>query len=156
MNIEIVSTLDDTNEVAELIRRSFNYTPAGKMPELITKKLEHLVEIEKIKYLIGLVETPRFYIVAKENNTLVGFGIVSESNLQYFYDLTWVCVDPQHQNKGIGKQLVSKAVEFARHKERNIAIITEQTKFYKNLGFDICNEIKPGWYLMSTTMMEKI
>ena len=48
--IEIVDTLDNPTEAAELIKRSFNYTPAGKMPELITKKLEHLIEIEKIKY----------------------------------------------------------------------------------------------------------
>ena len=154
--IEIVDTLDNPTEVAELIKRSFDYTPAGQMPELITKKLEHLIEIEKIKYLIGLVETPRFFIIAKDVTKIIGFGIVSESNLQYFYDLTWVCVDPEYRNQGIGKQIVAKALEFARQKDREIAIITERTKFYDNLGFDICNEFRPGWYMMITTTMEKI
>jgi predicted N-acetyltransferase YhbS len=154
--IEIVDTLDNPTEVAELIKRSFDYTPAGQMPELITKKLEHSIEIEKIKYLIGLVETPRFFIIAKDNTKIIGFGIVSESNLQYFYDLTWVCVDPEYRNQGIGKQIVAKALEFSRQKDREIAIITERTKFYENLGFDICNEFRPGWYMMLTTTMEKI
>ena len=154
--IEIVDTLANPSEVAELIKRSFDYTPAGQMPKLITKKLEHLIEIEKIKYLIGLVETPRFFIIAKDVTKIVGFGIVSESNLQYFYDLTWVCVDPEYRNQGIGKQIVAKALEFARQKDREIAIITERTKFYENLGFDICNEFRPGWYMMLTTTMEKI
>ena len=154
--IEIVDTLANPSEVAELIKRSFDYTPAGQMPKLITKKLEHLIEIEKIKYLIGLVETPRFFIIAKDVTKIIGFGIVSESNLQYFYDLTWVCVDPEYRNQGIGKQIVAKALEFARQKDREIAIITERTKFYENLGFDICNEFRPGWYMMLTTTMEKI
>ena len=126
--IEIVDTLDNPTEVAELIKRSFNYTPAGRMPELITKKLEHLIEIEKIKYLIGLVETPRFFIIAKDNTKIIGFGIVSESNLQYFYDLTWVCVDPEYRNQGIGKQIVAKALEFARQKDREIATLPYNSK----------------------------
>ena len=100
--------------------------------------------------------TPRFFIIAKDNTKIIGFGIVSESNLQYFYDLTWVCVDPEYRNQGIGKQIVAKALEFARQKDREIAIITERTKFYENLGFDICNEFRPGWYMMLTTTMEKI
>ena len=125
------------------------------MPNLISTRIEHLIEIEKIKYLINLTETPKYYATVTDNNKLIGFAVLSESTLQHLYDLTWVCIDPEYRNQGIGKKLVAKAIEFCKEKDRNIVITTEQTKFYTDLGFTICNEFKPGWYLMSTTTMGK-
>ena len=151
--INIDDKLDDTNSVGELIRRCFP-APNGGMPELLTKDVQHKIEIEKIKYIINLIGSPRHYIRVfdlDKSNKLIGFGILSESTLQYFYDLTWVCIDTDYQGQGIGKQLVNKAIEFSQEKDRDLVITTEQTKFYSDLGFKICNEYRPGWFLMSTT-----
>jgi len=154
--INIDDKLDDTDSVGELIRQCFP-APTGGMPELLTKDVQHKIEIEKIKYIINLIGSPRHYIRAfdtRKSNKLIGFGILSESTLQYFYDLTWVCVDIAYQGQGIGKKLVNKAIEFSQEKDRDLVITTEQTKFYSDLGFKICNEYRSGWFLMSTTSKE--
>ena len=55
ITIEIHNQLPDPTEVGELLKRSFIYTPAGEMPSLLTKNVEHCIEVEKIKYLINLI-----------------------------------------------------------------------------------------------------
>jgi predicted N-acetyltransferase YhbS len=154
ISIEIVNELTDTVEIGELLTRSFVYTPIGKMPPLLSKNVEHRIEIEKITYLINLIENPKFYILAKDGQKTVGFGIVSESSLQYFYDLTWVCVDPEYRNQGLGKQITAKAVEFATSRGRIIIITTEIPKFYTDLGFTQLGSYRPGWYLMTSSILK--
>lgn len=155
ISIEIVKELLDSTAAGALIKKSFNYKPAGPMPVLSNKNLEHTVEIEKIKYLIKLIETPKFYILAKDGLKLVGFGIISESNLQYFYDLTWVCVDPDYRNQGLGKHLTTKALEFAKNADRDIIVTTEIPKFYTEVGFHIANNYRNGWYLMTSSTFKE-
>jgi predicted N-acetyltransferase YhbS len=154
ISIEIVNELTNQSSVSELLKRSFLYKSAGEMPSLISKNVEHLIEIEKITYLINLIENPKFYILAKDKQKIVGFGIVSESSLQYFYDLTWVCVDPDYRNQGLGKQITAKAVEFATSRDRTIIITTEIPKFYTDLGFTQLGSYRPGWYLMTSSALK--
>ena len=154
ISIEIVNKLDNITEISELLTSSFVYTSAGKMPSLLAKNIEHRIEIEKITYLINLIENPKFYILSKDNEKIVGFGIISESSLQYFYDLTWVCVDPDYRNQGIGKQITAKAVEFATSRDRTIIITTEIPKFYTDLGFTQLGSYRPGWYLMTSSVLK--
>jgi len=151
ISIEIYNELTDPTEAGELLKQSFVYTPAGEMPSLISKNVEHAIEVEKIKYLINLIDGVKFYILAKEQDKLIGFGLISESNLQYFYDLTWVCVDPAYRNQGLGKQITTRAVEFAKSRDRKIIITTEIPKFYTDLGFIQLGSYRPGWYLMTSS-----
>jgi predicted N-acetyltransferase YhbS len=154
ISIEIVNEISNSLEIGELLTRAFVYTSSGKMPPLLSKNVEHRIEIEKITYLINLVESPKFYILAKDRKKIVGFGIISESNLQYFYDLTWVCVDPGYRNQGIGKNITAKAVEFAISRDRTIIITTEIPKFYTNLGFIKLGSHRSGWYLMTSSVLK--
>jgi len=154
ISIEIVNELVEKTSVSELLKRSFVYKSAGKMPALISKNVEHKIEIEKITYLINLIENPKFYILAKEQQKIIGFGIISESSLQYFYDLTWVCVDPDYRNQGIGKQITAKAVEFASSRDKTIIITTEIPKFYTDIGFIQLGSYRPGWYLMTSSILK--
>jgi predicted N-acetyltransferase YhbS len=154
ISIEIVNELVEKTSVSELLKRSFVYKSAGKMPVLISKNVEHKIEIEKITYLINLIENPKFYILAKEQQKIIGFGIISESSLQYFYDLTWVCVDPDYRNQGIGKQITAKAVEFASSRDKTIIITTEIPKFYTDIGFIQLGSYRPGWYLMTSSILK--
>jgi predicted N-acetyltransferase YhbS len=155
IQIEVVNQLADLSEAGELIKRSYVYTPAGQMPSLISRNVEHIIEVEKIKYLINLIDSSKFYILAKDNNKLIGFGIISESNLQYFYDLTWVCVDPEYRNQGLGKRITAKAVEFAESRERTVIITTEIPRFYTELGFTVLASHRPGLFLMTSTKATK-
>jgi predicted N-acetyltransferase YhbS len=154
MIIEVVTKIDNITEISELLAKSFVYKSAGKMPDLLAKNVEHRIEIEKVTYLINLIENPKFYILAKDNEKIVGFGIISESSLQYFYDLTWVCVHPDYRNQGLGKQITAKAVEFASSRDRTIIITTEIPKFYTDLGFTQLGSYRPGWYLMSSSVLK--
>ena len=154
ISIEIVNKLDNVNKISELLTSSFVYKSAGKMPDLLSKNVEHRIEIEKVTYLINLIENPKFYILAKDGEKIVGFGIISESNLQYFYDLTWVCVDPDYRNQGIGKNITAKAVEFATSRDRTIIITTEIPKFYTDLGFTQMGSYRQGWYLMTSSILK--
>jgi predicted N-acetyltransferase YhbS len=151
ISIEIVNQLTNQFSVSELLKRSFVYKSAGEMPSLLSETVEHRIEIEKITYLIKLIQNPKFYILAKDKEKIVGFGIIIESNLQYFYDLTWVCVDPEYRNQGLGKQITAKAVEFASTQDRAIIITTEIPKFYTDLGFIQLGSYRPGWYLMTSS-----
>jgi ribosomal protein S18 acetylase RimI-like enzyme len=155
IQIEVVNQLADLSEAGELIKRSYVYTPAGQMPSLISRNVEHIIEVEKIKYLINLIDSSKFYILAKDNIKLIGFGIISESNLQYFYDLTWVCVDPEYRNQGLGKRITAKAVEFAESRERTVIITTEIPRFYTELGFTVLASHRPGLFLMTSTKATK-
>lgn len=154
ISIEIVNELSNTVEIGELLTRSFVYQSAGKMPPLLSKNVEHRIEIEKIIYVINLIENPKFYILAKDGEIVVGFGIISESSLQYFYDLTWVCVHPDYRNRGIGKQITAKAVEFATSRDRTIIITTKIPKFYTDLGFIQLGSYRPDLYLMTSSMIK--
>jgi predicted N-acetyltransferase YhbS len=154
MIIEVVTKIDNITEISELLAKSFVYKSAGKMPDLLSKNIEHRIEVEKITYLINLIESPKFYILAKDGKKIVGFGIISESNLQYFYDLTWVCVEPEYRNQGIGKSITAKAVEFAGSRDRTIIITTEIPKFYTDLGFTQLGSYRSGWYLMASRMIK--
>jgi GNAT superfamily N-acetyltransferase len=132
------------------VRRCFP-TPTGKMPELISPALQHTIEIEKIKYVIGLIGSPRYYILAHKVDILIGFAILSESTLQYFYDLSWVCVDLPYRKQGIGHRIVREAIQFSQTQDRSLIISTDQPNFYADLNFKNCMEYRPGWYLMATT-----
>jgi predicted N-acetyltransferase YhbS len=156
ISIEIYNELKDPTEAGELLKQSFVYTPAGKMPSLISKNIEHRIEIEKIKYLINLIEEPKFYILARNNDKLVGFGIISESSLQYFYELTWVCVDPAYRKQGLGKRITEKAMKFAHNRDRVLIITTEIPKFYTDIGFTQLGSYRPGWYLMTSSTLQDI
>jgi len=154
ITVEVYNHLPNPTAVGELLKQSFVYTPAGEMPSLISKDVEHRIEVEKVKYLINLIEEPKWYVIAQDGDKLVGFGIVSESNLQYFYDLTWVCVDPAYRNQGLGKRITEKAVEFAHIRDRVIIITTEIPKFYTDLGFTQLGSYRPGWYLMTSSVLK--
>ena len=150
MEFEIVDSLEDIDEVAKLVHRCFP-APTGKMPELTTPTLQHMIDIEKIKYVIGLISSPRYYILVHNADRLVGFAILSESTLQYFYDLSWVCVDTLYRKQGIGHSIVQQAIDFAEQQDRSLIISTDQPEFYTDLNFKTCVEYRPGWYLMATT-----
>jgi hypothetical protein len=47
ISIEIVNELVEKTSISELLKRSFVYKSAGKMPALISKNVEHKIEIEK-------------------------------------------------------------------------------------------------------------
>jgi len=73
------------------------------------------------------------------DNTLIGVGRALADGI----DCSYICdisIHPDYQNKGIGKQIVNKLIEFS--KEHNKIILYSypgKEDFYSKLGFDKMN-----------------
>lgn len=80
-------------------------------------------------------------IVAYDNNVPIAMGRVVGDGIIYFY-LQDICVIPTYQNRGIGKQIVTRIISqiYARLNTYNnpkITLISAKDKepFYSKLGF---------------------
>ncbi len=63
---------------------------------------------------------------------------------ELMYYLWFIGVDPEHQNEGIGSDLLKEIIEDSKHKERPIYLETSTLKnlpWYKKFGFQIYNEL---------------
>jgi N-acetylglutamate synthase-like GNAT family acetyltransferase len=150
LTIKIVNTLSNTAEVNELIYIAYPYESNDIEPVFESKEIEKLIKLEKISFLIKLQDTPKHYILAEDDGRLVGFTMINTLALQHLCDLSWVCVHPDYRNQNIGRQMITKAVNFCKSQNKEVVISTNIPDYYRLLGFDICNEFKQGWYLMST------
>lgn len=86
-----------------------------------------------------------FAVLIDESGKTVGMGRVLSDGISdaYIQDLV---VLPEHRNKGLGKELVKKLIEFCHSKGiKWIALIAEpdQEDFYKKLGFKQMNRYVP-------------
>lgn len=86
-----------------------------------------------------------FAVLIDESGKTVGMGRVLSDGISdaYIQDLV---VLPEHRNKGLGKELVKKLIEFCHSKGvKWIGLIAEpdQEDFYKKLGFKQMNRYVP-------------
>src|SRR3990172_11438476 len=94
------------------------------------------------------------YLVAEQDSEIVGFAGYAQSWMDWhIYEIFWVNVSPQYQNKGIGTELVRKAMQNIRNKrgkdEANLILLTTTSpEFYRKLGFETLTERKKNNYLM--------
>ena len=81
------------------------------------------------------------YFVAEEKGEILGFAGYSQSLMDYhIYNIFWVNVHPDYQNKGIGSALVSRVInEIKTKKGENKALLVllsaRRPNFYKKFGF---------------------
>ena len=134
--------LDDLDKVYELM----NILYEGKLKYDIFKKI----------YKLKLQDKNSYYIVAIENNNIVGV-LTSElqkklhrERLQLFIED--LIVEEEKRNNGIGKALVENAVDYAKKNNCEVVELTSYKdnirahKFYENNGF-ISHSIKFKMYL---------
>jgi ribosomal-protein-alanine N-acetyltransferase len=87
-----------------------------------------------------------FSLVAKENNTIIGYMLLSsvldESTIE---DIT---VDTQHRNKGIGRKLLDAGFTLAREMQQQSIFLevrcsnTPAINLYRSMGFELIGERK--------------
>ncbi len=83
-----------------------------------------------------------FCYMAFINNVLVGEYVLLPTR-PYTYELVNLAVDENHQNKGIGKLLISHAIETAKRKNAKVLEVgtgncgTLQLALYQKCGFTI-------------------
>jgi N-acetylglutamate synthase-like GNAT family acetyltransferase len=96
------------------------------------------------------------YVVAEENNKIIGFGGYIQSFMDYHvYQIFWINVIPENQGNGIGTNLVQtiiKKIKNINEKDKKplvIQLTTTKPRFYEErFKFKIVSELKEGSYLM--------
>lgn len=80
-----------------------------------------------------------FIVCIRHESKLIGFGRVIGDNAMYFY-IQDVIVDPDYQNKGVGKMLMNELEEFLSKSAMSGATIgllaaTGKEGFYESFGY---------------------
>lgn len=130
------------------IYNEFNKPDSQHKGELIDFLFEHLEEfgdpkgdIEKsIKYALRETESfGGFILVAHEGDLIQGVVVVNQTGMKDYIPeniLVYIATHKEHRGKGIGKQLMQKAVDMAKG---NVALHVEPNnpaKFlYEKVGF---------------------
>ncbi len=77
----------------------------------------------------------RSYILAKERGNLIGF-LALHIHAPDLAEIRSLIVDPIAQNRGVGKGLITKALEEAQSlKIKKILVLTYKWEFFTKLGF---------------------
>lgn len=101
-----------------------------------------------------------FAFVSVEKSEVIGLamGRVTEGGL---LDLSWICVDPLVQRKGIGKKLMGKVFEYAKSKDCHkifaytFPALAPTVSFYLRCGFIPEAYLRKHWYGLDFVMLSK-
>ncbi len=101
-----------------------------------------------------------FASVAVQKSEVVGLvmGIIKEGGL---LDLSWICVDPLVQSKGIGKKLMDNVFEYAKSKSCHkifaytFPALAPTVSFYLRCGFVPEAYLRKHWYGLDFIMLSK-
>ena len=101
-----------------------------------------------------------FAFVGVEKTEVIGLamGRVTEGGL---LDLSWICVDPLAQGRGIGKKLMDKVFEYAKSKDCHkiftytFPALAPTVSFYLRCGFVPESYFRKHWYGLDFVMLSK-
>jgi len=101
-----------------------------------------------------------FAFVGVQKSEIVGLamGRVTEGGL---LDLSWICVDPLTQGKGIGKKLMDKVEEYSKNKgchkifAYTFPALAPTVSFYLRCGFVPEAYFRKHWYRLDFVMLSK-
>jgi ribosomal-protein-alanine N-acetyltransferase len=86
-------------------------------------------------------EFPEGFVVAKEGEKILGYGILKKEKKQGL--IFSLAVSPEMQNRGIGKEIMKRLIEIAKKENlKKIYLHTRETNFkaiafYQKFGFNI-------------------
>lgn len=126
----------DINKCLEIMKQCF---PLGKEEKFWTGVF--------IKDLTDILNGDKLYnqnclVVTRNETEIIGFGCYMQSNMAHnIYELTWISISPENQNKGIGKYLVVELEKDICKGETKsgdgfeIMFETHKPYFYEKLGY---------------------
>jgi GNAT superfamily N-acetyltransferase len=112
---------------------------------------EKAVAMELINDSINNINSDYYSFVYEENEKIIGYYIIGKRPLtDAVYDLYWIVVNPEEQNKGIGQKLLTDAENFVKINNGRwmIAETSSKTeyeatrKFYFRNSYSIVSEIR--------------
>ncbi|PSU85480.1 hypothetical protein C0W42_21325 [Photobacterium kishitanii] len=134
--IDIIFDDKDINadEIFSLLEKMKNF----KQDKYPAKNVFHCSLRDKEKELKSLLNT--ISITARSSNgELIGF-LKLLTDYSYIFYILDVMVDPEYRNKGVGKQLVTKAVEFGKEEGFIKIFLTSlpgKESYYEQFGFKL-------------------
>jgi len=92
---------------------------------------------QDIHKLMAAIEGSDFLVAAKQEDNLIGLSraISDDASVVYIQD---ILVQPSHQGRGIGKELVKAVLSRYAHVRQKVLLTDdrpEQLQFYASLGF---------------------
>ena len=78
-----------------------------------------------------------FVILAKDESKIIGMlSVINENHIALIF------VDPEHQRKGIGKNLIHEAIKKCQHRNPDLSAVSVSSSpnsksFYKEAGFEV-------------------
>ena len=134
--------------------------PASKIVGKNYSKKWQKTSAEELKAMFSNAVIRPEYWVVEDRGEIIGFAGYTQSWMDYnVYQIFWVNVSPDHQQKGIGKKLVAKIItEIKKRKNSYLIQLTAtlpNSKYYaEKFGFKVIQNIgpKPYYYLMSLAL----
>lgn len=142
MNLKIRQmTESDIPDIQVVVRKSWNYAYHNIIPEKIQNNFLNLA------YSYSMLKkrlNKDLYLVAENENKIIGFINLSETSQIYKYNLTALYLLPEFQRKGIGTQLLIYSFQFLENPKEIFVEVEKENiigvNFYKKLGFKIIDE----------------
>lgn len=140
-------------------------TYSGLIPdEFINSRIDRVIEIANRNRID--IEEGKTFIVAKEDNTIIGFALYGKSRNEEFVDygeIYALYVLSGFQGKGIGRDIFTLCIEELKKLGCNSLIINclegnNSIEFYKHMGGKIVGKTKDevqGVYLTSDILLFK-
>ncbi|RDI15894.1 GNAT family N-acetyltransferase [Flavobacterium sp. AG291] len=89
------------------------------------------------------------YFAVEDNSNIIGSGGINITNRGKNAALSWDIIHPEHQGKGVGRQLTQHRLDVIKSIAgiENISVRTSQLvyKFYEKFGFALKEVIKDYW-----------
>lgn len=89
------------------------------------------------------------YFVIEDNSNIIGSGGINITNNGKNAALSWGIIHPDHQGKGVGRQLTQHRLDVIKTIAgiENISVRTSQLvyKFYEKFGFVLQEVVKDYW-----------
>lgn len=130
--------------------RPYKYKDKDKLIELIRLNIpKYFAPSEEKDFTDYLDDYVEDYFVVEENGQIIGSG-----GINYFPDagqarISWDIIHPEHQGKGIGRQLLQHRLQHIRKDPTIWYIVVRTTQlvygFYEKMGFELEKTEKDFW-----------
>jgi predicted N-acetyltransferase YhbS len=150
-------------QVSPIVLHNINMKIEYKSPTPAEyKRLRELVGWYKVEadLIEKALKTSLFSVIAKEGDIVIGCGRIIGDGGLYFY-IQDLIVDPQYQNKGVGKALMRQLITYLKTNARPgafVGLIAAKglEKYYEHFGFQVRAADAPGMYQIMRTDTEHL